>query len=143
MVLSVQAYCQDLVYKSGATILNSENQKLSPDQIREIMASNSEAVDLYNSGRNKKILGDFFLFTGIGLMAEETIRGLTSDIDFPTTLFYAGVAATIVALPIRIGYKKRMRSAVAGYNNKSTASLFNGVIVIGNRNGIGFCLNVN
>ncbi len=32
--ISLQSYSQKLVYKSNGNILNSENQKIKPDQVR-------------------------------------------------------------------------------------------------------------
>ena len=54
---SLQSFSQKLVYKSNGTILNSENQKISPDQVKELLKDNEKLLADYNAGRTKKTFG--------------------------------------------------------------------------------------
>lgn len=134
---TLQSFSQKLIYKSNGNVLNSENQKISPSQVRELLANNEKVLTQYNAGRSKKTAGNILLFGGIGLIAADLIHGITSDDttvtsgnyysgpavqsdrNFPTALTYIGVAAIIVAIPVKIGFSKKIKNAVTEYNNQT------------------------
>ena len=66
----LQSHAQKLVYKSNGTILNSENQQISPDQVRELLKDNQKLLAEYNAGRSKKTLGNILLIGGSGWLLE-------------------------------------------------------------------------
>jgi hypothetical protein len=55
---SIQLHSQKLVYKSNGNILDSESQKIRPNQIREILKGNQQLLADYNDGRSKKTAGN-------------------------------------------------------------------------------------
>ena len=55
---SIASFSQKLMYKSNGNILNSENQKISPNQVRELLKDNEKLVADYNAGRSKKTFGN-------------------------------------------------------------------------------------
>lgn len=63
---SLQSHSQKLVYKSNGTILDSENQKISPNQVRELLKDNQQLLEDYNDGRSKKTLGNILIISGLG-----------------------------------------------------------------------------
>ncbi|TDD93670.1 hypothetical protein [Flavobacterium cellulosilyticum] len=159
---SLQSFSQKLIYKSNGNILNSENQKISPDQVRELLANNEKLLAEYNAGRSKKTFGNVLLIGGFGLIAADLISGATSDgnatvsgngysiqseRNYPTALTYIGVAAVVIAIPIKIGFSKKIRNVVSEYNNLTTIvyNQFNKqkLDLITNSNGIGFRLTLN
>ena len=60
----LQSHSQKLVYKSNGTVLNSENQQISPDQVRELLKNNQKLLADYNAGRSKKTIGNVLLIGG-------------------------------------------------------------------------------
>ena len=135
LVLSVSVFSQQLSYRSGGVVYNdTENKKLSSNVVRAYMDNNPEALSLYNAGRNKKTWGNLFLYGGTGLVVANLIVGLTQDnttVSYPgngynpsikseRTSFTAAIiggAMIIASIPIKIGYPKKIKSAIAKYND--------------------------
>lgn len=130
LILSVAAFSQQLTSKSCGKVYNQENKKLSPSQVRELMSKNTEALHLYNQGRNKKTWGNILLYSGIGMVAADLAiayadDGATFDAQGNRhsnsknhVLGISGGFLMFVAIPIKIGYSKKVKSAVDTYNEK-------------------------
>ena len=134
LMLALSGYSQQLTYKSGGTVYNSENKKLTPDEVRSLLANNSQALSLYNSGRNKKTWGNVLFYGGLGLVTANLVVGMNTD---NTTTSYSGNgyypsaqserankttkiiggALLVASIPIKIGYPKKIKSALEKYNN--------------------------
>ncbi len=152
---SLQMYSQKLVYKSNGTILNSENQKISPDQVRELLKDNQKLLSDYNAGRTKKTTGNILLIGGLGLLTADLIHGATAsgmtavptgggyynlqtEKTYPTALTFLGVAAIIIAVPVKIGFSKKIKNVVTEYNNQNATGYNEPKLdLITNSNGIG------
>ena len=164
LVCSSQLFSQKLVYKSNGNITDSENQKISPDQVRELLVNNEKLLADYNAGRSKKTAGNVLLWVGLGFLTADLIHGITasgitstpagsgyynlqSKKNYPTVLTYLGVVAVITAIPVKIGFSKKIKNVVTEYNNqKATGNVdFNKqkLDLITNSNGIGFRLTLN
>jgi hypothetical protein len=148
------------VYKSNGNILNSENQKISPDQVRELLKDNEKLLTDYNVGRSKKTVGNVLIIGGFGLLATDVLIGATSDgnttvtgnsiqteRNYPSALTYIGVAALIIAIPVKIGFSKKIKNVVTEYNNQMTTG-YNEfkktkLDLITNSNGIGLRFTIN
>jgi hypothetical protein len=66
---SSSSYSQEVItYKNGGKVFNSNNIKLTPDEYRSLLSTNQTALDLYNSGRTKKIVGSVLLYGGISTL---------------------------------------------------------------------------
>ena len=161
---SLQSFSQKLIYKSNGTILNSDNQKISPDQVRELLKDNEKLLADYNAGRTKKTAGNILLISGFGLLTADLIHGSTAsgitavptgggnyalqtEKTYPTALTYLGIAAVIIAIPVKIGFSKKIKNVVTEYNNQ-TATAYNQfnkqkLDLITNSNGIGLRLTLN
>ena len=153
----LQSYSQKLVYMSNGNFLNSENQKISPDQVRELLKDNEKLLADYNINMSKKKVGNILLFGGIGII------GITSTViilDFVDEIHLnhssetgvqaahlIGLASIIVAIPFKIGHNKKMKKFVNEYNYQ----LFLGynplnnpkLDFITNANGIGLRFTLN
>ncbi len=157
---SLQSFSQKLVYKSNGNILNSENQKISSTQVRELLVNNEKLLADYNAGRSKKTAGNVLIIGGLGLLATDLIIGATTDGDttvtsnsikternYPSVLTYIGLAAVVIAIPVKIGFSKKIENVVSEYNTqKATGNVdFNQhkLDLITNSNGIGFRLTLN
>ena len=153
----LQSHAQKLVYKSNGTILNSENQQISPDQVRELLKDNQKLLAEYNAGRSKKTLGNILLIGGSAMVIGDLIVGATSDgnttvtgnsiqteRNYPSVLTYVGLAAVVVAIPVKIGFSKKIRNVVTEYNNQSATGYNNPKLdLITNSNGIGLRFTLN
>jgi len=112
------SFSQTLTYKSGGKVLDSNNKILSPDEVRELLLNKPQLSDNYNTGRDKKTIGNVLLGAGIGFMVGDLVSGATRDIVYPTAFTYIGLAAIAISIPVKIGYSKKIKSAVEGYNKQ-------------------------
>lgn len=160
-VCSLQTFSQKLVYSSNGNILNSENQKISPDQVRELLINNQKLLADYNAGRTKKTFGNVLIIGGSVLIIADLMIGLTtngnqtvsgngtyysvqSEKNYPTALTYIGLASLVIAIPVKIGFSNKIEKVVTDYNNQLTTGYNKPKLdLITNSNGIGFRLTLN
>ena len=156
LFFSLQSFSQKIIYKSNGNILNSENQKISPNQVRELLKDNEKLLADYNAGRSKKTVGNILLIGGLGLVATDLIIGantdgnttvygnsIKSDKNYPTVLTYVGLAALVIAIPVKIGFSSKIEKVAADYNNQKTTGYKQKLDLITNSKGIGFRLTLN
>ncbi|TRX40903.1 hypothetical protein [Flavobacterium restrictum] len=164
LFLSMQSFSQNLIYKSNGTILNSENQKITPNQVRELVKDNEKLLAEYNAGRTKKTIGNILLISGFGLLVGDLIHGATSsgltstpvgggyysiqsERTYPTALTYVGLAALLIAIPVKIGFAKKIKNVVSDYNKGlkvgSTTFKIQKTEFLTNQNGLGIRLTLN
>jgi len=150
----LQSHSQKLVYKSNGTILNSENQKISPDQIRVLLKDNQKLLAAYNAGRSKKTVGNVLLYGGMGLFLINTYdQTLNSNSNYndnnyengnPFALSIVGLVSMAIAIPVKIGFSKKIKNVVTEYNNQKATGYNNPKLdLITNANGIGLRLSLN
>ena len=171
MFVSFQSYSQKLIYKSNGTINDSENNKISPNGVRALLANKEKLLADYNSGRRKKTIGNIMLYGGLGMVVFDlgivavdnafsdgfsTIvsagipgseGGTSGRRAKPSAATYIGLAAIVVAIPVKIGFSKKIENVVTDYNNQATTG-FNQLNkqkldLITNSNGIGLRLTLN
>jgi hypothetical protein len=161
---SLQSYSQKLVYKSNGNIKDSENNKISPDQVRELLKDNEKLLADYNAGRTKKTTGNILLIGGLGFLTADLIHGATAsgitavptgggnyaiqtEKTYPTVLTYIGVVAVIIAIPVKIGFSKKIKNVVTEYNNQTNTAYNQNknqkLDLITNSNGIGLRWTLN
>lgn len=120
---------QKLHYGSGGKVLNMNNKIIAPSEVRLLLKNNIKALKLYNTGREKKSVGNIMFYGGFGLVisgmyvAERSHTGKYLDSshekkDF--TLSYIGSAFFIASIPIKIGYPHKIKSALSRYNKGLT-----------------------
>ncbi|WP_029271187.1 hypothetical protein [Flavobacterium sp. KJJ] len=130
LILTLAGYSQQLSYKSGGTVYNAENKRLNSNEVRSLLANNSEALALYNAGRSKKTFGNVFFYGGLGLVTANLLFGMNSDPNYSSggynpnpsektnmTAAIIGGALIIASIPIKIGYPKKIKSALEKYNS--------------------------
>lgn len=131
-VCSLQSYSQKLVCKSNGNIIDSENNTVSPTRVRELLANNEKLLADYNAGRSKKTIGNVLLIGGFGFMVTDLLIGATTDgnttvsgnliqteRNYPSVLTYVGLAALVIAIPVKIGFSNKIQKVVTVYNNKT------------------------
>lgn len=140
-LISSITYSQQLVYKGNGNITDSNGIKLSPNEVREIISSNQAFLDLYNEGRDKKIIGNIMLIGGASLIVADLAIGATADVKYPTALTYVGVTSLLLSIPIKAGFSKKIRKVVRDYNNRLVYNKtfeIQDFSLITNQNGLGF-----
>ena len=67
--------------------------------------------------------------------------------NYPSLMTYIGIAAVIVAIPVKIGFSNKIKNVVTDYNNQNATGYeqFNDprLDLITNSNGIGLRLTLN
>jgi hypothetical protein len=158
---STASFSQKLMYQSNGNILNSENQKISPDQVRELLKDNEKLLADYNAGRSKKTVGNILLISGPVFLFVGTFTYLISGFDsgmngeyveesdksIPKIIAFVGLAELLIAIPIKIGFSKKIKNVVTDYNNQSATGFnqYNNpkLDLITNSNGIGLRFTLN
>ena len=147
LLISIQNFSQELVYKSNGNIRNAENQRISSNEVRAILKNKPELLQEYNEGRSKKTVGNIMMVGGLGLITADLLQGLTADIQYPTALTYIGLASFVISIPVKIGFSKKIKHVVSDYNASSKVGNSDFEIkkatFITNKNGIGIKLAFN
>jgi hypothetical protein len=127
-----------LKYKQGGKVRNESGITLEPNAVRVLMADHSRSLALYNAGRSKKTVGNILLWGGATVFATKLLVDLTTDTNRTSTtsgngfvtgvqservspaLYIVGGAMIVAAIPIKIGFSKKIDKAVDLYNKKIT-----------------------
>jgi hypothetical protein len=141
LLITFSGFSQQLLYGSGGTVYNYNNVKMDPDEVRQLLANDSKALELYNSGRSKKTWGNVLFYGGLALVTTNLVVAMNTD---NTTASYPGngsvpslqsdrsnMTAAIIggvmvlaSVPIKIGYPKKIKSALGLYN-KNVSDTYN------------------
>lgn len=156
---SFQSYSQKFVYKSNGNITDTENNRISPDGVRALLTNNEKLLADYNAGRTKKTIGNVLLISGPILLVSGTfayvISGIGMNPEFdgenkrsiPKIMAFVGLAELLIAIPVKIGFSKKIKNVVTEYNNQNTtaSNKFNNqkLDLITNSNGIGLRMTLN
>ncbi|MFZ4105332.1 hypothetical protein [Flavobacterium sp.] len=148
-------FSQDvLTFKSTSRIFNSNNVKLTSSEVRDLFATNPEALRLYNSGMTKKTIGNGLLYGGIsGVIITHLIRVTDSNTDQygrftiktrSNAMYFVSAGAVLIAIPIKIGFSKKIKKAVSLMNddlkNPKTGFNIESTSFVSNSNGIGISI---
>ena len=158
ILISFGGYSQQLKYGTGGKVFDSEDKKIKPSTVRELMKGNSAALTLYNTGRKKKTWGNVLFYGGLGLGAVNLITALSSDYGEVTptgtysytyndkktspALAIVGGVMVLASIPIKLGYTSKVKSALGEYNNDISyrESTTPEVSLLANNQGLGFRL---
>lgn len=134
ILFPVVLFSQALHYGSGGTVYDANNQKLRPESVRALLSKNAEALTLYNTARDKKTWGNVLFYGGLGLIATNVVvaanKDETSNSSNPSsvksersspTLAIIGGALMVISIPVKIGYPKKIKAAIADYNKGVTS----------------------
>ena len=139
LFLSATAFSQEITIEKNRFFL--EGKKISPKEVKTLLASNTEALALFKSSRTKSSVGGFLLGFGGGLIVADLVSGAMADIQYPTPVTYIGLASLVTSIPILSGRNKKRDEAIALYNNglkKSAANDTNYELnIVANQNGYG------
>lgn len=108
--------------------------------------SNYQAYSSFKKGKSKGALGGFFLGLGSALIIGDVVKGISSDVTYPSFFTYSGAAFVAISIPILSGRKAKIENGIKMYNDglKSTGSLENfndySLNIVSNSNGVGLKL---
>ena len=128
LLISTACFSQKISYATGGRIFDSNNEKIKPSAVRELMKKNETALASYNAGRTKKTVGNILFYGGIGLAAINLVSGLSSGLEIDEngnvyhkktkpTLAIIGGAMVLTSIPVKIGYTKKIKNAIYDYNS--------------------------
>lgn len=153
---SLFSFSQDLITTKRGKVYNSDNQKLSVQEVKSLLTTNPEALKLYSVGKTKQIVGNAFLLTGFALVAGKYVFGKRSSVDFSSSsnvtiftpnyyLVYIGGSLMVASIPILIGHEKKIKKSINLINedlkNPTTTYNFNTNIIL-NQNGLGISIQL-
>ena len=139
----LNSYCQELRTNSYGSVVNKENVILKTDDVKKILTNHPNQLAEYSLGIKKRNSGNIFIYSGIGLIFTDLIISLGKDLTFPKTLSAIGFGAIAVGVPIKLGYSKKIKNAIDGYNLDQKVGYQQNLEIIGNANGLGVKLSFN
>lgn len=120
-----------LQYDKNGKVQNENRLKMKPDEVRATLSTNQKALDLYNAGRSKKTVGNVLLIGGstvfitklmVDLTTSPNYRGSSNGYDLDKrvspTLYFIGGAMVLTAIPIKIGFSKKIENAIDVHNRE-------------------------
>lgn len=147
LLLCQLSFGQKLVFKSGGNIKDDKGNSLSPSEVRSLLANNKTLLEEYNIGRTKKTIGNVLLIGGPVLAFGVISSQLYNGKPVSTGIFAVGVISMLVAIPVKIGFTKKIKNVVSEYNSQKSVSDTNFKIqsmdLIANSNGLGFKVTLN
>ena len=140
------SFAQKLVYKNRGNIEDVNGNNLSSNEVRYLLANNETLLEEYNIGRTKKTVGNVLHVGGATLAYVPTVIQLYNGKPVSIGLFSAGIVSMLVAIPVKIGFTKKIKNVVSQFNNQKSVSDTNFKIqsmdLITNSNGLGFKLTL-
>jgi hypothetical protein len=138
---------QKLLYSKRGNIKDEKGNNLSSTEIRSILSSNETLLATYNEGRNKKTVGNILIAGGLVLSCGVPAIQMFNDKPVSTGFVVAGVFSMLIAIPVKIGFTKKIKHVVSEFNNQNAVGVnnfkVNNVDFIANANGLGLKLTLN
>jgi hypothetical protein len=152
---SVSFSQETYTFKSGGRVFEN-NERLNSIEVNKKFSSNSEILKLYNNGRNRKTAGNLLLWSGIGTgiikflsdtnqHIEQDNRGNIKVKQTSNVLYFVTGSIVLIAIPIKIGFLKKIKKSIILMNEKIKSQKQNTGInfesnIIANANGVGLKL---
>ena len=152
---SVSFSQETYTFKNGGRIFEN-NERLNSIEVNKKFSSNSEILKLYNNGRNRKTAGNLLLWGGIGTgiikflsdanqHVEQDNRGNIKVKQTSNVLYFVTGSMVLIAIPIKIGFQKKIKKSVILMNDEIKLQKQNTGInfesnIIANANGVGLKL---
>ena len=136
------ATAQQLTYENG-DLVNERGLELNKKEVRALLATKPGLLNYYNAGVARKSAAGFMLGFGGGLMLGDLAIALTTTTHYPSALTFVGAGSTLVAIPLYISGRKKMKTVVKDYNKEMATSDsfdFDKLDIVVNTNGAGLRL---
>ncbi len=143
LFINLQLLAQKLTTTSYGSVLDENKSILKPEQVKTILYNYPEQLKDYSDGNKKKKLGNIFIIAGAGLIFTDLVISLTKDKSFPKMLSAIGIGSIAVGVPIKLGYSKKIKNAIDGYNNNKKIGYHEKLEITANNAGLGLKLSFN
>ncbi len=141
---------EQLTFKSGGRVYNSNLEKLTSDEVRTLLQPNPEALQLFNAGRSKKTVGNILLYCGVSTVIINHYSIFKNaknkgDINSSRNIPYIiGGGLILIAIPIKIGFSKKIKKSLDlinnDFKNPKTSFTIDSTNFISNSNGFGISI---
>lgn len=141
---------EQLTFKSGGRVYNSNLEKLTSDEVRTLLQPNPEALQLFNAGRSKKTVGNILLYGGVSTVVINHYSIFKNaknkgDINSSRNIPYIiGGGLILIAIPIKIGFSKKIKKSLElinnDFKNPKTGLTIDSTNFISNSNGFGISI---
>lgn len=138
LLFAMIASAQQITMERGKFYVKGE--QISSRDTKKLLEANPEALKMFKAGKNKEAIGGALIGVGSALIVGDIVKGLVSDVSYPSGFTYVGVASIAASIPVLSGKKKKIREALEMYNKglQPTAANFNyDLNIIANANGYG------
>ena len=146
LLISILSYSQNLNTNDSGNVFDADGNKWTVTEVRDILYTNPQALELYNVGREKKTWGNVLLYGGLGLTMSSLAYYSTQNVNATFGPTILGLGMIVVGIPVKIGHSKRVKKAIGMYNESletKTTSLPVRVTLIASENQIGFKYQFN
>jgi len=141
------SFAQKLVYKNRGNITDENGKNLSSTEVRSLLADNEKLLVEYNEGRTKKTVGNILLVAGPTIAFGVIASQMYNDKPVSTGIAAVGIVSMLVAIPVKIGFTKKIKQVVSEFNNQKAIGANNFKVdnldIIANSNGLGIKLTLN
>ena len=117
--MSLSIHSQSLVVKNAGKVYDMNGNKWTPKEVRDILVSNSQALDSYNKGKFKKSMGNILLYGGLAIATTDVALAFKNESPVEQTSFIPtiiGCTMALVAIPVKIGHTKKVKNAIELHN---------------------------
>lgn len=114
LVFVLGASAQEITMEKGK--FYQQGKQISSYETKQLLMTNPEALKYFKQGKTKEGIGGFMLGLGIGLTVGDLVKGLVSDVEYPSGMTYVGAAAIVASIPIMAGKKKKIKKGIELYN---------------------------
>ena len=135
------SFSQVLSSNESGNVFDPDGNKWTITEVRDILYTNPKALELYNTGREKKTWGNVLLYGGLGLTMSSLVYYSTQDVNATFAPTIIGLGMIVVGIPVKIGHSKRVKKAIGMYNASlatKTTSLPLNITFTASQNQIGF-----
>jgi len=131
-----QSASSELSYNNGVW---RNNVNIDPDQVREIMSGNSEALQKYNSGRSLFIVGQVIAYPSAFLLGWDLGARMGGG-GGNGALLGVGLAGTAIGLIMAFSGESQMKTSVELYNSTAKTATSRQINFGLTQMGVGLCM---
>lgn len=138
VLFSITSFSQEIKMERGKFFV--DGQQISTRDTKKMLEANPQALALFKKGKSKESTGGLLIGVGVALTVVDLVKGLVSDLKYPSAATYIGIGALAVSIPVMIGKNKKMHDGIDMYNAglKSTGNNSDLELnLISNQNGYG------
>jgi hypothetical protein len=147
LLLTISLMLTSILFSQEITTENKkylvEGVHVYKHEIKNVLAANPAALNLYNKAKRKETWGGVLIGSGIALCVADAVKAAVSDEKYPSAMTYVGVGLVAISFPILSGKNKMRADSIEMYNNglepkEKTLGYNFDLNIINNQNGLGF-----